>query len=87
MSSTFFFNSTSNELDLILRGHEEEVKYNYFINLSMTINAIGSCFGGKKFKAEHPFDAKEVKRKPKSITKEEMKNELEEIQERFNKKC
>lgn len=59
------------ECILLLKGHKEEQKQEYFNNFACLVNAIGSCFGGKKFKVNHPFELDE-----KPINKEKRREEL-----------
>lgn len=43
----------------MIKGFEEQEKRNYYLNLYSQVNAIGSAFGGKKFKEIDPFKEEE----------------------------
>ena len=58
ISPFVFYSMTLREAKLAIKGHNRETKNNYYYNLYATTNAVGSCFGGKKFKPIDPFDNK-----------------------------
>lgn len=49
------------------------------------INAVGSCFGGKKFKPIEPFKKEKQQSSKKKKTREELLAELEQVKKSFNK--
>ena len=53
-----FYSMTLREAKLVLKGHRNEMHEAYISQLYAVTNAIGSCFGGKKFKSIDPFDNK-----------------------------
>jgi hypothetical protein len=60
ISPFVFYSMTIREAKLAIKGHKEEMHEQYIANLYATINAIGSCFGGKKFKAIDPYENNEA---------------------------
>jgi hypothetical protein len=61
ISPFIFYSMTIREAKLAIKGHRNEMHEQYISNLYATTNAIGSCFGGKSYKAIDPFDNKENK--------------------------
>jgi len=55
MSPFIFYSMTLRDAKLAVKGYRKRQRDEYIYNLHSVTNAIGSCFGGKKFKAEHPF--------------------------------
>jgi hypothetical protein len=53
-----FYRMTIREAKLAIKGHRNEMHEAYITNLYANTNAIGSCLGGKNFKAIDPFDSK-----------------------------
>ena len=82
-----FYDLLFKEANMIIKGHrqEEEQKFN-LMQIACT-NAIGSCFGGKKFKPIEPFKKKqkEKQQSSKKKTREELLAELEQVKKNFNK--
>ena len=58
ISPFVFYGMTIREAKLAIKGHRNEMHEAYITNLYANTNAIGSCFGGKNFKAIDPFDSK-----------------------------
>ncbi len=56
ISPFIFYSMTLREAKLAIKGHRNEMREQYICNLYATTNSIGSCFGGKKYKAIDPFD-------------------------------
>lgn len=46
-----------------MKGHNNKLKNDYYLNMYATTNAVGSCFGGKKFKPIDPFNSTRDSRK------------------------
>ena len=57
-SPFIFYSMTLREAKLAIKGHRNEIREQYVLNLYATTNSIGSCFGGKNYKAIDPFDDK-----------------------------
>ena len=55
-SPFIFYSMTLREAKLAIKGHRNELHEQYVLNLYATTNSIGSCFGGKNYKAIDPFD-------------------------------
>ena len=53
-----FYSMTIREAKLAIKGHRNEMHEMYINTLYATTNSIGSCFGGKKFKAIDPYENK-----------------------------
>ena len=58
ISPFVFYKMTIREAKLAIKGHRNEMHEAYITNLYANTNAIGSCLGGKNFKAIDPFDSK-----------------------------
>lgn len=56
ISPFVFYRMTLREAKLAMKGHNNKLKNDYYYNLYATTNAVGSCFGGKKFKPIDPFN-------------------------------
>ena len=56
ISPFIFYSMTLREAKLAIKGHRNEMREQYICNLYATTNSIGSCFGGKNYKAIDPFD-------------------------------
>ena len=56
ISPFIFYSMTIREAKLAIKGHRNEMHEQYVLNLYANTNAIGSCFGGKNYKAIDPFD-------------------------------
>lgn len=69
MSPTLFFDEELRGVALAIEGHNQALERDYNLNFLACYNAFGLINGGKQFKAEHPFEKKEVK--AKKPTKEE----------------
>ena len=63
MSPPFFYSLTLREAKLAIEGHKNEMRDNYTCNFYAVTNAVGSCFGGKKFNYVDPFDNNSKKTK------------------------
>ena len=81
-----FYDLLFKEADLIIQGHREQEKHVFYLMQIAYTNAIGSCFGGKKFKTIDPFkqeDGSSGSNKKKG--REELLKELQQVKESFNK--
>lgn len=78
MSPTDFYSLTIREANLVLEGFEENNKDNYYLNLYANINALGNCFGGKKFKMIDPF-----KEQNKKASLDDRKNTFKHLNKVF----
>ena len=58
ISPFIFYKMTIREAKLAIKGHRNEMHEAYISNLYATTNSIGSCFGGKNYKAIDPFEDK-----------------------------
>lgn len=56
VSPFVFYSMTLREAKLAIKGHNREIKNDYYYNLYATTNAVGSCLGGKKFSPIDPFN-------------------------------
>jgi hypothetical protein len=56
ISPFVFYSMTIREAKLAIKGHKNEMHESYISQLYATTNAIGSCFGGQKYKSIDPFD-------------------------------
>lgn len=66
ISPFVFYKMTIREAKLAIKGHRNEMREAYMLDLYATTNSIGSCFGGKNFKPVDPFEDN----KPRSSSKE-----------------
>lgn len=78
-SPDIFLDMTPNECILLLKGHKNEQKSQYYYDLYANFNAIGSCMGGKKFKPVDPFKDDKDDDKPKK-TKEQVIAEYKKLE-------
>ena len=69
---------------MIIKGHKEQEEHEFYLMQIAMTNAIGSCFGGKKFDMLDPFKETKKKEVPKK-TREDLIAELEEVKRTFNK--
>ena len=74
ISPFIFYSMTLREAKLAIKGHRNELREQYVLNLYANTNAIGSCFGGKSYKAIDPFDTdkKENKSNNKQTTSKDI---------------
>ena len=79
-----FWDLTLVEAQLIIVGDKERKEQEFFIQTYAMMNAIGSCFGGKKFEFMNPFK-EDKKNKPQKKTREELLEELNEVKNKFIK--
>lgn len=75
ISPFIFYSMTLREAKLAIKGHKNEMREQYILNLYATTNSIGSCFGGKKYKPIDPFDDNSSNNK----SKEDKKNTAEYV--------
>lgn len=83
MPPYFFWSLTLKEAALVIEGFEENKKDDYYLNLYASINAIGSCLGGKKFKLIDPFN-KNNKNNHK-VTKQQKEKQIKYMEDMFEK--
>ena len=75
ISPFVFYGMTIREAKLAIKGHNNELRETYTINLYATTNAVGACFGGKNYKMMDPFgynDKPKESNKPKALTAEDV---------------
>ena len=70
ISPFIFYSMTLREAKLAIKGHRNELHEQYVLNLYATTNSIGSCFGGKNYKAIDPFDNNDNNKENKSNNKQ-----------------
>ena len=82
-----FYDLLFKEANMIIKGHKQEEEQKFNLMQIACTNAIGSCFGGKKFKPIEPFKKEKEKEKQSSKKKsrEELLAELEQVKKNFNK--
>ena len=65
-----FYSMTIREAKLAIKGHRNEMHEAYVSQLYATTNAVGSCFGGKNYKAIDPFESSNKSEDSKQMTSE-----------------
>ena len=80
-----FYDLLFKEANMIIKGHKQEEEQKFNLMQIACTNAIGSCFGGKKFKPIEPFKKEKEKQSSKKKSKEELLAELEQVKKSFNK--
>lgn len=74
---------------MIIKGRKEQEEQDFTLMQIACTNAIGSCFGGKKFKPIQPFKQEEKKSSTtntnKNKTREELLEQLQQIKDKFRK--
>lgn len=83
MAPTAFFELTPTQVKLAIEGYEGNQKYNFYLQQTALVNAIGSFFGGKRFKATDPFEPQETA-SVKPSTVEEKVETLAYLKDKFN---
>ena len=73
------------EANMIIKGHRQEEEQKFNLMQTTMVNAIGSCFSGKKFKPIEPFKKEKEKQSSKKKSREELLAELEQVKKSFNK--
>jgi hypothetical protein len=69
---------------MILRGRREQEEHEFNLMQIACTNAIGSCFGGSKWKPIEPFKETKKAEVPKK-SREDLLAELAEVKKTFNK--
>lgn len=84
MAPSAFFELSPSHVQLAIEGYNSDKQYSFYLQQTAMVNAIGSFFGGKKFKATIPFKSEqEAKAKPSTV--EEKAETLTYLKDRFNK--
>lgn len=84
MAPAAFFELSPTQVQLAIEGYNSNTQYSFYLQQTAMVNAIGSFFGGKKFKSTDPFKEEETaKMKPSTV--EEKAETLTYLKDRFNK--
>lgn len=73
---------------MIIKGRKEQEEQDFALMQIACTNAIGTCFGGKKFKSINPFKEEEKEKKKSTAnkkTREQLLQELQQIKDKFRK--
>lgn len=86
-SPNIFYDLLFKEAELILKGRREQEEHEFYLMQIACTNAVGSCFGGKKFKPIEPFKKENstTTKSDKKRSREELLAELESVKKSFNK--
>lgn len=84
-----FYDLLFKEAEMIIKGRREQEEQDFTLMQIACTNAIGTCFGGKKFKPIQPFKREEKKSSNvatnKNKTREELLSQLQQIKDKFQK--
>lgn len=81
-----FYDLLFKQAEMIIKGRREQEENEFYLMQIACTNAIGTCFGGKKFKAIQPFKQQEEKKSTANKkTREQLLDELQQIKDKFRK--
>ena len=84
-SPNIFYDLLFKQAEMIIKGRKEQEEQDFTLMQIACTNAIGTCFGGEKFKAIQPFKQEEKKSTANKKTREQLLDELQQIKDKFRK--